>query len=149
MRGYRRQGGTAYAATPGMIAGIGFDLVSVARIALLLAADDAFETRTFTMEERAACAERADRALALAARLAAKEACLKALGTGWCPGISFVQVEVVSGDGVAPRLRLSGGAEARARKLGIVRMHVTLTHEGSFAAAAVIAEGGDLSPPAD
>ncbi|HYK11355.1 MAG TPA: holo-ACP synthase [Gemmatimonadales bacterium] len=132
-----------------MIIGIGFDLVSVARIALLLATDDAFETRTFTASEREACAERADRAQALAARLAAKEACLKALGTGWGPGISFLQVEVISGDGVQPGLHLTGGAGARARELGIERMHVTLTHEGSFAAAAVIAESRDLSHPAD
>lgn len=132
-----------------MIIGIGFDLVSVARVALLLATDDAFETRTFTGKEREACAERADRAQALAARLAAKEACLKALGTGWGPGISFAQVEVISGDGVQPRLDLSGGAEARAHELGVVRMHVTLTHEGAFAAAAVIAEGREVSPPAD
>lgn len=132
-----------------MILGLGFDLVSVARIASLLATDDAFEMRTFTAGEREACAERVDRAQALAARLAAKEACLKAMGTGWGPGISFAQVEVISGDGIQPHLRLSGGAEARAREQGIVRIHVTLTHEGSFAAAAVIAEGRDLSPPAD
>lgn len=124
-----------------MIVGVGFDLVSVERIALLLATDDAFETRTYTAGEREACADRADRAQALAARLAAKEACLKALGTGWGPGTSFMQVEVISGDGVQPRLRLSGGVEARARELGIARMHVTLTHEGAFAAAAVIADG--------
>lgn len=132
-----------------VIVGLGFDLVSVARIALLLATDDAFEARTFTAKEREACVDRADRAQALAARLAAKEACLKALGTGWGAGISFAQVEVISGNGVAPRLYLSGAAETRARELGIVHMHVTLTHEGSFAAAAVIAEGEDLSHPAD
>ena len=132
-----------------MIIGIGFDLVSVARIALLLATDDAFETRTFTAKEREVCAERADRAQALAARLAAKEACLKALGTGWGPGISFAQVEVISGDGSQPRLHLTGGAEARAKELGVERIHVTLTHEGGFAAAAVIAEGREVNPPDD
>jgi len=131
-----------------VIIGLGFDLVSVARIALLLATDDAFESRTFTAGEREACAERADRAQALAARLAAKEACLKALGTGWGPGISFAQVEVTSGDGTPPRLNLSGGAAARARELGVERLHVTLTHEGAFAAAAVIAEAREVSPPA-
>lgn len=132
-----------------MIVGLGFDLVSAVRISLLLASDPAFETRVFTDAERDACAERADRAEALAARLAAKEACLKALGTGWGPGLSFKQVEVVGGNGTAPGLRLSGGAEARARDLSIERVHVTLTHEGSFAAAVVVAEGRDLSPPVD
>lgn len=132
-----------------MIVGLGFDLVSAVRISLLLASDPAFETRVFTDAERDACAERADRAEALAARLAAKEACLKALGTGWSPGLSFKQVEVVGSNGTAPGLRLSGGAESRARDLCIDRLHVTLTHEGSFAAAVVVAEGRDLSPPAD
>ena len=92
-----------------MIAGLGFDLVSVARISTLLATDDAFERRVFTRGERDACVERVDRAQALAARFAAKEACLKALGTGWGPGISFVEVEVVS---AAPRSlrRLTAGS---------------------------------------
>jgi holo-[acyl-carrier protein] synthase len=132
-----------------VIVGVGFDLVSVARIGILLATDDAFETRVFTQAERDACAERADRAQALAARLAAKEACLKALGTGWGPGISFAQVEVVSQNGTVPRLQLSGGAQARARELGIEHLHLTLTHEGSFAAAVVIAERLEVSPPND
>ncbi|HKV72842.1 MAG TPA: holo-ACP synthase [Gemmatimonadales bacterium] len=131
-----------------MIIGLGFDLVSVTRIALLLATDDLFEARTFTTKEREACADRADRAQALAARLAAKEACLKALGTGWGPGISFAQVEVTGGDGLPPRLHLTGGAATRARELGIDHLHVTLTHEGAFAAAAVIAEAREVSPPA-
>jgi len=132
-----------------VIIGLGFDLVSVARIAELLATDDTFVTRTFTASERDACADRGDRAQALAARLAAKEACLKALGTGWGPGVSFAQVEVVGGDGVQPRLRLSGGAAAQARALAVERWHVTLTHDGGFAAAAVIAEGREVSPPDD
>ena len=132
-----------------MIVGLGLDLVSVARISLLLASDDALETRVFTRTERNACAERADRAEALAARLAAKEACLKALGTGWGPGISFVQVEVLGGEGTPPRIQLSEGAGARARELGIARLHLTISHEGGFAAAVVIAERSDVSPPSD
>lgn len=132
-----------------MIAGLGFDLVSVERIASLLATDDAFETRVFTKDERDACAGRADRAPALAARLAAKEACLKALGSGWGPGVSFAQVEVVGGNGTAPSLRLSGGAAARARALGVRCLHLTLTHEGAFGAAVVIAERADANPPGD
>lgn len=132
-----------------MIIGLGFDLVSVARIAHLLASDDAFETRVFTQAERDTCAERADRAQALAARLAAKEACLKALGTGWGPGLSFAQVEVLSRDATPPRLQLTGGAAARARELGVTRLHLTLTHESPFAAAVVVAERDAVSPPSD
>lgn len=132
-----------------MIVGLGFDLVSVPRIAILLATDDEFVNRMFTQHERDACAERADRAEALAARLAAKEAFLKALGTGWGPGISFTQVEVKKSDGGAPILQLSGAAEARARELGVDHLHLTISHEGTFAAAVVVAERSDVSHPSD
>ncbi|HWZ27008.1 MAG TPA: holo-ACP synthase [Gemmatimonadales bacterium] len=132
-----------------MIIGLGFDLVSVPRIAILLASDEEFANRMFTQRERDACAERADRAEALAARLAAKEAFLKALGTGWGPGISFTQVEVVGSEGGAPRLQLSGVAQARARELGVDRLHLTLSHEGTFAAAVVVAERSEVSHPSD
>jgi holo-[acyl-carrier protein] synthase len=56
---------------------------------------------------------------------------------------------VVSQNGTVPRLHLSGGAQARARELGIDHLHLTLTHEGSFAAAVVIAERLEVNPPND
>src|SRR5205809_233108 len=79
--------------------------------------------------------------IALAARFAAKEACFKALGTGWSQGVSFLQVEVQRGDGGAPRLALSGQAAERARVRGVTHLHVSLTHSAGVAAAAVILEG--------
>lgn len=132
-----------------MIVGLGFDLVSVPRIAILVASDDEFVKRMFTEREQAACAERADRAEALAARLAAKEAFLKAVGTGLGQGIAFTQVEVVKNHRGAPRLQLSGAADARARELGVDRLHLTLSHEGTFAAAVVVAERSEVSHPND
>ena len=132
-----------------MIVGLGFDLVSVPRVAILLASDEEFAGRVFSQQEREACADRADRAEALAARLAAKEALLKALGTGWGPGISFSQVEVAKDEAGIPRLRLSGAAQDRARELGVDRLHLTLTHEGTFAAAVVVAERCEVSHPND
>lgn len=132
-----------------MIIGLGFDLVSVVRIERLLGADRAFEERMFTPSERAACEGRADLPQALGARLAAKEACLKALGTGWGQGLTFLQVEVVGREAGAPSLRLSGAAADRARELGIDRLHLTLSHEGPFAAAVVVAERSDVSHPSD
>jgi holo-[acyl-carrier protein] synthase len=125
-----------------MILGIGIDLVETDRIARAL--DDhgeAFERRVFTPTETQECAGRADRVLALSARFAAKEACLKALGTGWAEGLSFQQVEVVRTVGGGPVLHLSGKAAERAREMGVRTFHLSLTHEGSMAAAMVVLEG--------
>jgi holo-[acyl-carrier protein] synthase len=129
-----------------VILGIGLDIVEIAALQRLLTAQGdggAFEQRVFTAAERGACSGRADREQALAARFAAKEACLKALGTGWSGGTSFQQVEIVEGEGGngAPAVRLSGAAANRARELRVQRVHVTLTHQPGIAAAAVILEG--------
>ncbi len=124
-----------------MIVGIGLDVVEVAKVRELLTGQETFEERVFTPGERSDCAGRADKAEALAARFAAKEACFKALGTGWSQGVSFLQVEVQRGDAGAPRLALSGQAAERARGRGVTHLHVTLTHSAGVAAAAVILEG--------
>ena len=125
-----------------MILGIGLDVVATAKIAQLLAELDArFEERVFTAAERRDCGDRADKADALAARFAAKEACFKALGTGWSQGVSFLQVEVRRVDGGPPTLQLSGEAAARATARGVKHLHVTLSHSAGVAAAAVILEG--------
>lgn len=124
-----------------MILGLGVDVVAIERISRSIAeGDGGFEKQVFTAEERAACAGRADRAQALAARFAAKEACLKALGTGCAHGVCFQHVQVVDGEGGRPELRLSGSAAERARALGVGRVHVTLTHELAVAAAVVVLE---------
>jgi holo-[acyl-carrier protein] synthase len=125
-----------------VIVGVGLDVVATSKIAQLLAELDArFEERVFTAAERDDCRERADKADALAARFAAKEACFKALGTGWSQGVSFLQVEVRRVDGGAPTLALSGEAAARARARGVKHVHVSLSHSAGVAAAAVILEG--------
>jgi len=126
-----------------VIVGIGLDIVATANVRDLLAGhEQQFEERVFTPTERSECAGRADRADALAARFAAKEACFKALGTGWSKGVSFLQVEVRRGEGGAPELALNGEAADRAKARGVTRVHVTLTHSAGVAAAAVILEGG-------
>src|SRR3989441_13337620 len=84
---------------------------------------------------------RADRAQALAGRLAAKEALLKALGTGSARGISFQQVEVVRADGGSAAMSLTGSAAAEARRKGVRHIHLSLTHQPGLAAAVVILEG--------
>jgi holo-[acyl-carrier protein] synthase len=124
-----------------LIVGLGIDVVEVARLAdAIRRHGDRFLERIFTEAERAACEPRGDRVLALAARFAAKEACLKALGTGWAEGLGFRDVEVVREDGRPPQLVLHGEAARRAEALGVHRSHVSLTHQPGLAAAVVLLE---------
>jgi len=126
-----------------MIVGFGLDVVEVARIARQLESRSAerFLARVFTDRERSFCEQFRDRANRYAARFAAKEASSKALGVP--PGIAFHDVEVVRDLG-APSLVFSGVAGEAARALQVEKAHLTLTHDGGVAVAAVILEG----PPA-
>src|SRR6185312_14569858 len=100
-----------------MIVGLGIDVVVVARWVRHLAD---VETQVFTAQELATCAERVDRIDALAARFAAKEACLKALNAG-IRGGGLRQVEVVADASGAPNIRLSGELADRARYARVER----------------------------
>lgn len=126
-----------------MILGVGMDVVEIARIARILAGPPGtaarFLARVYTPGELAYGEGRQDRASRLAARFAAKEAALKALGAP--PGLSWTELEVVRGEG-APALVLHGAAAAAAARRGVTRLHLTLTHDGGVAAAVVILEGG-------
>jgi holo-[acyl-carrier protein] synthase len=124
-----------------VIVGLGIDVLEVARLAdALRRHGDRFLERVFTDAERAACDSRGDRVLALAARFAAKEACLKALGTGWADGLGFRDVEIVREGNQPPQLVLHGEAARRAEALGVIRSHVSLTHQPGLAAAVVVLE---------
>ena len=72
---------------------------------------------------------------------ASKEAVLKALGTGWSEGLAPRQVEVLRGENGAPSVRLHDVAALRAQKLGVSEVHLSVTHERSYAAAVAILEG--------
>ena len=123
-----------------MIVGIGLDILETARLERALERSPGLLSRVFTEQERHHCDGRADRVQALAARFAAKEACLKALGTGWARGLAFQQVEVVREAGEKPQLVLHGRAADRARELAVTRLHVSLTHQPGLAAAVVVLE---------
>jgi holo-[acyl-carrier protein] synthase len=126
-----------------VILGVGMDVVEIARIARIVGGApgvaERFLERVFTAAERAYCEGRQDRAGRLAARFAAKEAAVKALGAP--PGLRWIELEVVRGEG-APALVLHGAAAAAARARGVTRLHLTLTHDAGVAAATVILEGG-------
>ncbi len=120
----------------------GIDLVDIAHLRDVMDRHDAFETRVFTEEERAYCRRYPDPLPHFAARFAAKEATLKALGIGIAPiGIdrALQAIEVVR-EGRAPTLRLRGRPERVARKLGFGPSSVSLTHTGDHAMASVILE---------
>lgn len=122
-----------------MIVGVGMDLTEVDRIAAMVARwGESFTRRVYTDGERDYAMSRANVAMHLAARFAAKEATLKALGVP--SGLSWHEMEVVGGGQEAPLLVLRGQALAAADRLGVVRMHLTLTHTRDIAAAVVIAE---------
>jgi holo-[acyl-carrier protein] synthase len=123
-----------------VILGVGIDLAETPRIARLCERwGERFTHRVFTAGERVYAADRARAAEHLAARFAAKEAVLKALGVP--SGLSWQEMEVVSRPRTPPALRLSGRAEAAARALGVVRIHLSLSHAAELACAVVILEG--------
>lgn len=126
-----------------MIAGIGIDLVEIDRIERMIEKyGDAFLTKVFTPEEIGFCSARAKPAQHYAARFAAKEAALKALGTGVQKQSGFKDVMVERAEQEAPNLTLKRGAQRRADELGVKMMHVSLTHTDRYAAAYVVAEAG-------
>ncbi len=119
--------------------GMGIDAVDVERFRQLLSRRPGLALRVFTDSERSSMSHRVDPVPGLAARFAAKEAAMKALGTG-LGGVRFAEVEVVRDIGGAPQLTVSGLAARRAQALGIRSWHLSLTHTSSVAAAVVVAE---------
>ena len=127
----------------GIIAGIGVDACEIARLKRALAgsAGARFKQRVFTAGEQAYCDARGRaRYESYAARFAAKEAAMKALGTGWGQGLGFTDVEVERNGETAPRLVLHGEAARTAARLGVVRCHLSLTHTRTTAIAWVLCE---------
>jgi len=120
----------------------GIDLVDIAHLRDVMARHDAFETRVFTEDERSYCHRYPDPLPHFAARFAAKEAALKALGIGITPtGVdrALQEIEVVRA-GRAPTLRLRGRPERAARKQGLTASSLSLTHTDAQAMASVILE---------
>ncbi len=126
-----------------MIIGLGTDLVGVARIAGVYARHgEHFLARTYSAAERAYCLAARDPAERLAARWAAKEACMKALGTGWAKGVGFTDISLLADAGGVPRLQLAGEAALVAQRLGAGRWHCSVSHSDGFAIAVVVLEAG-------
>lgn len=130
-----------------MIIGIGVDQVEVARIERLLATRPGrAEARLFTPAERAVCGARRRAAECFAARFAAKEAFVKALGTGLRDGMRWTEIEVRTHPDGRPEILLAGAAGRRFRERGGRRVHLSFTHEGGQAVAFVVLEGDPQAP---
>jgi holo-[acyl-carrier protein] synthase len=122
-----------------MILGLGTDLVEIGRVEdLFLRHGERFLSRVFTPTERSDCLGRPRPAVHLAGRVAAKEAAMKALGTGWGGGVHWTDLEVRSAGGVAPSLTFAGGAQRQAEARGIRQSWVSLSHDGEYAVAVVL-----------
>ena len=120
-----------------MIRGLGIDVVELDRIEAALARfSERFLARILTPAERAALP--ASRLARTAGLFAAKEAAVKALGTGWGGGVGWRDVEVTRDAAGAPALALHRAAAARAAALGSARAHVSISHDGGLAIAVVV-----------
>lgn len=120
------------------IVAIGIDATDIPRIETSIARyDSRFLQRIFTDGERAYCGRRRRPAIHFAARFAAKEAAMKALGTGHSQGVLWRDIEVVRVSG-PPGLRFHGAALTHLHRLGATRSLLTLTHSETLAIAQVI-----------
>lgn len=124
-----------------MIVGVGCDIIEIERIARAIKSES-FIRRVFTAEEAAYCQRRGQQAAAsFAARFAAKEAVLKALGTGMREG--SLQEIAVDNDGLGkPLVQLSGHFAMLAKQLGVKNIQISLSHSRELATAYVIMEDG-------
>jgi holo-[acyl-carrier protein] synthase len=135
-----------------VIIGIGSDLIDITRIERTIARyGDRFLDRVFTPVERARAERRVNRIETYAKRFAAKEACSKALGTGFRKGVFMRDMGVVNKPGGQPTMHLTGGAAARLAALTPSGMrpeiHVTLTDEPPMAEAIVMIQMVPLETP--
>lgn len=128
----------------GHVLGVGVDVVSVARIGRLKDRLGArFLGRVFTDGELADIGAESVSDERVAARFAAKEAVMKALGTGWSAGVGFRQIEVSNLPSGRPVAKLTGAAADIARELGAARVLITMANEREWAVAVALLESGD------
>ena len=124
-----------------MIVGTGIDIAEVHRIAESIERfGERFLRRVFTEGERNYCDSKANRSERYAARFAAKEAAMKALGTGWNHGVAWRDVEVLRQPGGRPTIKFHGKAAEFAAKLGASHVALSLSHTPEQAIAQVILE---------
>lgn len=125
-----------------MIIGIGLDISEIDRIeAVITRRGAAFLKRVYTPQEARYCEGHKNKFERYAARFAAKEAGMKALGTGWRFGVRWRDIEVANAPSGKPTLNLTGIAREFADRLGVKSISLSITHSGNLALAQVIFEG--------
>jgi holo-[acyl-carrier protein] synthase len=124
-----------------MIVGTGIDIVEVPRVAAAIERHgDRFLKRVFTESEILYCESKVNRIERYAARFAAKEAGMKAIGTGWKRGVGWRDVEVRREPGGRPTVAFAGKAAEFAARLGVRRASLSMSHTVQHAIAQVILE---------
>jgi holo-[acyl-carrier protein] synthase len=124
-----------------MIVGLGLDLVDVRKLASSLKRES-FRGKVFTPAEIAACSRLKNPAECYAGKFAAKEAFLKAIGSGLRQGIWFSQIQVLGKASGEPSIKVTGEAQRILQSLGSISVHVSISHTSGFAAAVVVLEKG-------
>lgn len=123
------------------VVGVGVDIVETARIARAVSRMK-FRERVFTPGEREQLAAKGPQSWA--GRFAAKEAVMKALGTGWSGGVGFDQIEVTALETGQPVVQLSGRALEVSRSMGVKHVLVSISHSSDFAVAFAVAVGEEM-----
>jgi|LSQX01.1.fsa_nt_gb holo-[acyl-carrier protein] synthase len=123
------------------ILGLGVDIVETARVARALTRER-FRQRVFSGAERAQLAEKDPQSWA--GRFAAKEAVMKALGTGWGSGVGFAQIEILTVESGRPVVKLTGRALEVSRAMGIGEILVSISHSRDYAVASALAVGEEV-----
>ena len=127
-------------------AGVGVDMLEIERMERVMARRPNFVVRVFTDEERAYCEKSARPAEHYAARFAAREAVLKALGTGFSEGIGLRDVSVARDESGRPRAVLAGRAAEIARERGVREIALSISHTRDVAVANAIAVTDEVRP---
>jgi holo-[acyl-carrier protein] synthase len=123
-----------------LIFGIGTDLIEVQRVKEKLRRTRGLKARIFTEKEITYCSAKRDPSQNYAARFAAKEAFLKAMGTGWADGYEFSDIEIINNAKGRPELAIHGKVRRFCRTHGITGMQVSLSHVKDYAKAVVVLE---------
>jgi holo-[acyl-carrier protein] synthase len=123
-----------------LIFGLGTDIIHVPRVEKELVRTEGLKETLFTAREIAYCESRGKRAQHFAARFAAKEAFLKAMGTGWRDGYRFNEIEILNDESGKPEAFVHGKVKKYCDEKGITRVHVSLSHTQELAEAVVILE---------
>ena len=131
------------------LAGIGVDMLEISRMERVMRRRPSFLRRVFTDDERAYCERCARPAEHYAARFAAREAVLKALGCGFGPGIRFDDVSVAADASGRPQVELRGRAAEVAREKGVLSVAISLSFTREMAVANAVATTAQTAPKAE